>query len=80
MTSSPSHRDDEVWRQVVALTARIIEAQTLDVKALGKGRREILERTVSELRQAALGDPEVAYAGRRYLADELRVLRGEIGP
>lgn len=75
----PSHHpDDEIWRQVVARTARIIEVQALDVKALGKGRREILTRVVAELREAAMNNPHVVYAGKRYFDDELRALRGEI--
>lgn len=68
-------REVEAWRMVAARTARIIEAQTLDLKAIGKNRRQILEHAVWMLRQAAVGDPEQVYASVRYLADELDTLR-----
>lgn len=56
---------DEIWhlRRALAYEARVVEAQTLDVKALGKGRREILERQVGRMREAADGRVLVAYAG-----------------
>jgi hypothetical protein len=43
-------------RRTLAYEARVVEAQTLDVKALGKGRRAILEQEVERMRAVALGD------------------------
>jgi hypothetical protein len=41
----------------MAYEATVIEAQTLDVKALGKGRRRILTEQVQRMRRVALGAP-----------------------
>ena len=56
---------DEVFRlrRALAYEARVVEAQTLDLKALGKGRRGHLEDCIERMQLAALGDSEIAYAG-----------------
>lgn len=56
---------DEVFRlrRALAYEARVVEAQTLDLKALGKGRRGHLEDCIERMQLAALGDSELAYAG-----------------
>lgn len=55
---------DEVFRlrRALAYEALVVEAQTLDVKALGKGRREELEASIERMQLAALGDSTLAYA------------------
>lgn len=56
---------DEVFalRRALAYESRVIAAQTLDVKALGKGRREQVEQSVERMAQAAKGDVVRGYAG-----------------
>jgi hypothetical protein len=47
----------EHLRAAMAYEARVVEAQTLDVKALGKGRRRVLAEQVQRMRRVALGAP-----------------------
>lgn len=56
---------DEVFRlrRALAYESQVVEAQTLDLKSLGKGRRGHLEDCIERMQLAALGDSEVAYAG-----------------
>jgi hypothetical protein len=58
---------DEIWwlRQALAYEAQVIEAQALDIPRLAKGRREILERRVESMKQAARGEVIQAYADRK---------------
>lgn len=56
---------DEIYalRRALAYEARVVEAQTMDMTRLGKGRRHHLERSIMRMTQAARGDVDVAYAG-----------------
>jgi hypothetical protein len=67
--------ENECWREVVAHVARVIEAQCFDIPRLGKNRTEILHRVVAEMREAAVGNPRVVYAGHSYFTRELKNLR-----
>jgi hypothetical protein len=49
-------RVDEL-EEAMAAEARIIEAQTLGVRSLAKGRRAILVEQVKRMRRCALGGP-----------------------
>lgn len=48
-------REIERLRESLAYNARVIEAQTLDLKALSNRRRDILTDTVEHMRSEALG-------------------------
>lgn len=67
---------DEIYRlrRTLAYTARVVEAQTLDVKALGKGRREVLEELTSQLRMAVYS-PTLAFAGTSWSSMERELAR-----
>jgi hypothetical protein len=56
---------DEVFRlrRALAYESQVVEAQTLDLKSLGKSRRGHLEDCIERMQLAALGDSELAYAG-----------------
>lgn len=64
---------DEVFalRRALAYESRVITAQTLDVKALGKGRREQVEKSVERMAQAAQGNVARGYAGTSRRSFEL---------
>jgi hypothetical protein len=47
--------ENERLREALAYEATVVEAQALDAKALGKGRRECLEQAVKRMRAVALG-------------------------
>lgn len=68
-------RDEAVQelREALAYEARVVEAQTLDVAALGKGRRRHLEQAVERMRAVALG-AEHPKRGSRGFESELRAL------
>lgn len=55
---------DEVYvlRRALAFEASVVEAHTLDLKALSKRRRTQLERAVERMRGAARGESSTAYA------------------
>jgi hypothetical protein len=57
---------DEIYmlRRAAAYEARAVEAQTLDLKALGKGRRKQIEGIVGRLRECARGNVGYSYAGK----------------
>jgi hypothetical protein len=56
---------DEVFqlRRALAYESQVIEAQVMDVKALGQGRRGHVEDSIERMILAALGDSSIAYAG-----------------
>lgn len=64
--SEMSEALDEMFRlrRALAYEASVVEAQTMDVKALGIGRRGHLEDSIERMQLAALGDSEIAYAGQ----------------
>lgn len=62
-------------REWMAYTGRVIEAQSLDVKSLSKGRRKILREAVIRLRTLALGRV-LGWPGERSRSREHADLRG----
>ena len=48
-------RQVEYLKTALAFEARVIEAQTFDLKSLAKGRRKVLEKSVEAMRYVALG-------------------------
>ena len=64
---------------VCAYEARVVEAQTMDVKALSEKRRTIVERSIGRLRTAALGpvDQRDYASSFKGLYHELRCLQRE---
>jgi hypothetical protein len=56
---------DEIYRlrRALAYEARVVEAQTLDVQALGKNRRAHIKESVDRMRKSVQGHAEAVYAG-----------------
>lgn len=56
---------DEIYalRRALAYEAQVLDAQLLDLRALGKGRRRILDQASERMRDAARGRVTVAYSG-----------------
>lgn len=52
----------EYLERVIAYEARVIEAQALDVKALGKGRKRILTESVDAMRHVIREEPTNRYS------------------
>lgn len=67
----------ERLREAMAYEARVIEAQTLDLKSLSKGRRKILATQVERMRAVALGADWWPSSGRT--SNELDALRHRVG-
>lgn len=66
---------ESVPAEAMAAEARIIEAQTFDVKALGKGRRRILTEQVRRMYRASLGEGPPRTYGRNWRQQtQLRLL------
>lgn len=74
---------DEIWllRRALAYEAEVVAVQAVDAKALGKGRRAILSRSVDRMQQAARGKVGAAYSGvsRRSLDGCMEDAGGEQG-
>lgn len=68
-------REVQALRTILAYEARVVEAQTLDLKALGKGRREQLEACVGRMRSAVLSGAERTLYSTNYLHDPSRELK-----
>jgi hypothetical protein len=49
-------------KRVVAYEARVIEAQTMDLKSLSKSRRRVLEASIVAMRRVAIDEPTDRYS------------------
>lgn len=70
---------DEVYalRRALAYESQVVAAQTLDISRLGKNRREMLQRSIDRMANAARGNVGVyAATSRRSLDSAMKVVGG----
>lgn len=52
----------EYLYRVIAYEARVIEAQTMDLKSLAKSRRGVLQDSITAMRRVVLGQDTMRYS------------------